>query len=156
MLYQHNKTKLYSKTLLQETDQKIHTKSIKLCFKSVAENYHVYSWKTSTHNDRGSQILDLTTLIMNDAFQVILYILLLIHPHAVNRFLFSNTCTRNCVHSSKLPKCNTADISMTLQSEWQGTVCSMSLNSNYKVLQHLNFQKCFWARLASYDCHTAC
>ena len=89
------------------------------CFRSVAESHHVYRWKDKhAHNDKGSQLLDLTIFIINDApFHVIIHIPILIHPHTVKRILFSNARTINYITFSKPPVYNKADITLILQSE---------------------------------------
>jgi hypothetical protein len=68
----------------------------------------MYRWKDKhAHNDKGSQFLDLTIFIINDApFHVIVHIPILIHPHTVKRTLFSNACTINYITFSKPPVYN--------------------------------------------------
>jgi hypothetical protein len=89
----------------QKRNYMLSNMSTELCFKSVAESHYVYRWKDKhTHNDKGSQLLDLTIFIINDApFHVILHIPILIHPHTVKRILFSNACTTNYITFSKPP-----------------------------------------------------
>jgi len=93
--------------------------STELCFKSVAESPHVYRWKDKyAHNDKGSQILDLTTSIINDVpFHVIVHIPVLVHSNTVKRTLFSNACTTNYMTFSKPAVYNKIDITLILKSE---------------------------------------